>query len=163
MIAFVWAQDHTGLIGEDGHLPWHLKDDLEFFHQVTKGQLVVMGRRTYEGLPKRPLPERTNIILTRDADYSAPGAVVLHSRADVLVYASTHPELNLMIVGGAQIFTLFKDDVDTLLVTRIAGTFTGDVRMPPLDWAQFELNSSRHVANADPALAHDFERWNRKH
>lgn len=62
MTAFLWAQDRDGLIGKDGHLPWHLPDDLHYFRAQTVGKIMVVGRRTYESFPKRPLPERTNVV-----------------------------------------------------------------------------------------------------
>ncbi|WP_125703309.1 dihydrofolate reductase [Lacticaseibacillus daqingensis] len=162
MIAYVWAQASNGTIGRDGTLPWHLPDDLQFFKQKTLGQLTLMGRTTYDGLRKRPLPNRTNVVLTRRLDYTAPGAVVVHSKAEALALAAAHPEQDLMIVGGAQVFTLFADVVDTLYVTRLAGEVSGDVVMPPLDWDAFERVSARLVPNDDPALAHTFETWQRR-
>lgn len=162
MIAFVWAQDRSGTIGYQGRLPWHLPDDLKEFKALTVGQLTVMGRRTYEGLPKRPLPDRTNVILTRDQSYQAPGAVVVHDRAALLAYAEAHPDQNLMITGGAEIFALFADVVERLYVTKLAGVFPGDVKMPALDWSAFRQMSSREVFNADPAKSHVFEVWDRK-
>ncbi|WP_203663957.1 dihydrofolate reductase [Lacticaseibacillus sp. 53-4] len=162
MIAFVWAQDQAGTIGKNGKLPWHLPDDLHQFKQLTLGQLTVMGRTTYEGLPKRPLPGRTNIVLTRQADYQAPGAVVIHDRKALLAFASAHPKQHLMIVGGAQIFTAYADIVDRLYVTKLAGTFTGDVKMPALDWAAFKQVASREVIDPDPRKTHVFETWQRK-
>ncbi|MFT8739795.1 MAG: dihydrofolate reductase, partial [Lacticaseibacillus paracasei] len=84
MVAFLWAQDRDGVIGKDGHLPWHLPDDLHYFRTQTEGKMMVVGRRTYESFPKRPLPDRTNVVLTHQADYQAPGAIVLHQVAEVL-------------------------------------------------------------------------------
>lgn len=162
MIAFVWAQDQGGTIGKNGKLPWHLPDDLHQFKQLTLGQLVVMGRTTYEGLPKRPLPGRTNIVLTRQPDYQALGAVVVHDRQALLALAAAHPQQHLMIVGGAQVFTAFADIVDRLYVTKLAGTFAGDVKMPQLDWSAFKQVASREVTDADPQKTHVFETWVRK-
>lgn len=161
MIAFVWAQAANGVIGKDGRLPWHLADDLHYFKELTTGHFTVMGRRTYEGLPTRPLPNRTNVVLTRDAAYQAPGAQVVHEPAAVLELASAHPDETIMVVGGAQVFAAFADVVDTLYVTRLAGTFAGDTTMPALDWDAFERTAVRPVENADPALNHTFETWQR--
>ena len=86
MVAFLWAQDRDGVIGKDGHLPWHLPDDLHYFRTQTEGKMMVVGRRTYESFPKRPLPDRTNVVLTHQAAYQAPGAIVLHQVAEVLDY-----------------------------------------------------------------------------
>ena len=101
MTAFLWAQDRDGLIGKDGHLPWHLPDDLHYFRAQTVGKIMVVGRRTYESFPKRPLPERTNVVLTHQEDYQAQGAVVVHDVAAVFAYAKQHPDQELVIAGGA--------------------------------------------------------------
>lgn len=162
MIAFVWAQDQDGTIGKNGKLPWHLPDDLKQFKALTLGQLVAMGRTTYDGLPNRPLPGRVNLVLTHRQDYQAPGAVVVHDRDALLAYAKAHADQELMIVGGAQVFTEFADIVDRLYVTKLAGTFDGDVKMPALPWNEFKQVGSRQVVDADPAKTHVFETWDRQ-
>lgn len=162
MIAFLWAEAANHVIGVDGHLPWHLPDDLHYFRAQTVNQIMVMGRKTYEGLPKRPLPDRLNVVVTHDANYSAPGVQVATSKQAVLKIAQDHPDKRLVIVGGAKIFELFADVVDTLLVTRIAGDFAGDTQMPAIDWADFTRVSAREVTTDDPALNHTFEKWERK-
>ncbi|QVI35854.1 dihydrofolate reductase [Lacticaseibacillus chiayiensis] len=162
MTEFLWAQDRNGVIGKDGRLPWHLPDDLHYFRAQTVGKIMVVGRRTYESFPKRPLPERTNVVLTYQANYQAPGAVVLHDVSEVFAYAKQHPDQDLVIAGGAQIFTAFKDDVDTLLVTRLDGSFDGDTKMIPLDWDAFTKVSSRTVEDANPDLTHTYEVWKKK-
>ena len=143
MTEFLWAQDRTGIIGKDGHLPWHLPDDLHYFRAQTVGKIMVVGRRTYESFPKRPLPERTNVVLTHQVDYQAPGAVVLHDVPEVFAYAKQHPDQDLVIAGGAQIFD-------------------GDTKMIPLDWDAFTKVSSRTVEDANPDLTHTYEVWKKK-
>ncbi|MCX2455575.1 dihydrofolate reductase [Lacticaseibacillus nasuensis] len=162
MVTFLWAQDQAGTIGQAGHLPWHLPDDLKFFKATTLGQLMLVGRTTYEGLPQRPLPGRTNLVLTRRHDYAAPGAVTVHSVADALTYATMHPASELIVAGGAQVFTAFMPVVQTLLVTRIAGQFAGDVTMPPVPWAEFKRVAAKAVSSPTPELAHVFEQWERQ-
>ena len=162
MVAFLWAQDRDGVIGKDRHLPWHLPDDLHYFRTQTEGKMMVVGRRTYESFPKRPLPDRTNVVLTHQADYQAPGAIVLHQVAEVLDYAKEHADQALVIAGGAQIFSAFKDMVDTLIVTRLAGSFAGDTKMIPLDWDAFTKTSSRTVEDQNPALTHTYEVWQKQ-
>jgi dihydrofolate reductase len=162
VIAFLWAQAANGVIGKEGRLPWHLPDDLAFFKQQTLGQLTVMGRKTYLGLPKRPLPGRTNVILTHDPTFSAPGAIVVHSLAELQALAAAHPEQDVLITGGAQVFASLAALPDTLLVTRLAGEFAGDVTMGDLPWEDFELVASREVVMPDPRLTHTFEKWQRR-
>lgn len=163
MIAYLWAQDAAGTIGRNGTLPWHLSDDLKFFKATTLGQIVVMGRKTFTGMGSRPLPGRTNLVLTRDPEFTAPGVTVVHDRAAVLAYAAAHPDQHLIIIGGAQVFQLFMADVDTLYVTQIEGTFAGDVSMPDVPWADFTRTATRRVENENPALNHTFETWERSH
>ncbi|MFC6171281.1 dihydrofolate reductase [Loigolactobacillus jiayinensis] len=137
-IAFMWAEAQDHLIGDRGQLPWHLPADLQHFKKTTLNQIVVMGRKTYAGMGK-PLPQRTNIVLSRQADYSVvPGVLLLHNIDDVLAYAAAHPEQETIIIGGAAIFALFKDHVDRLYVTEIDAHFTGDTVMPALDWSAFK-------------------------
>lgn len=163
MTAFIWAQAANGIIGKDGRLPWHLRDDLQYFKQKTLGQLVVMGRKTYTGMGSRPLPRRTNVVLTRQQDFAAgDDVVVLHDKAAVLAFAAAHPQQELIIIGGAEIFRLFSDVVTTLYVTKLAGEFAGDVTMPELPWSEFTRSEARTVEEADPQLTHTFETWTRK-
>ncbi|MFD0897564.1 dihydrofolate reductase [Loigolactobacillus binensis] len=137
-IAFMWAEAHNHLIGDHGRLPWHLPADLQHFKRTTLNQIVVMGRKTYAGMG-RPLPSRTNIVLSHQTDYSvAPGVLLLHDVPAVLAYAAAHPQQETIIIGGAQIFALFKNQVERLYVTKIDTSFTGDTFMPALDWAAFE-------------------------
>ncbi len=162
LIAFLWAQAANGIIGRDGRLPWHLPDDLKYFKAQTLGQLTVMGRKTYLGLPKRPLPGRTNVVLTHDVNFEAEGTVVVHSRQELLALAAKHPEQDVIITGGAGVFASLADLPDTLLVTRLAGEFIGDVTMTAIDWAAFRREEAREVINEDPALTHTFEVWRRR-
>ncbi len=163
MIAYVWAQDQNGLIGRDGDLPWHLPDDLKFFKERTINQIIVMGRKTFTGMGSRPLPKRTNIVLTRQATVAADSSVlVMHDKEAVLKYAQMHADQDLMIIGGAEIFRLFADVVETLYVTRIAGSFEGDTYMTDLPWATFEQTAARTVINDQPELTHTFETWVRR-
>ncbi|WP_390404487.1 dihydrofolate reductase [Lacticaseibacillus jixiensis] len=160
MIAFLWAQANNGVIGKAGRLPWHLPDDLAYFKQQTLGTLTVMGRKTYLGLPKRPLPRRTNVVLTHDEAFTAePGVVVVHSQAQLCELAAAHPDQDVLITGGAGVFASLRDLPDTLLVTRLAGDFAGDVKMIDLPWQDYTLVASRTVTNSDPALTHTFETW----
>jgi len=162
MIAFLWAEDANGLIGRNGRLPWHLPDDLHYFRELTEGQIVVMGRKTFEGL-KRPLPDRTNIVLTHQADYAAPdGVIVYHDAAAVIDYAQTKTDQNLIIIGGANLFASFTGIPDMLYRTKLAGQFEGDTHMLPIDYSQYTLTKSTPVTNPDPQLNHTFEVWTRK-
>lgn len=162
-VAFIWAEAANGVIGKDGHLPWHLRDDLQYFKRRTLGQIVLMGRKTFVGMGSRALPQRDNLVLTRQADFAAPDSAitVVHSPAEALLYSAARPDQTLFVIGGAGVFSVFADQADTLYVTRIAGDFAGDVVMPPLDYSQFRRAEARTVVNADPQLTHTFETWER--
>ena len=109
------------LIGRDNALPWRLPDDMRWFRAQTMGKLCIMGRKTYDSLPDRfrPLPGRLNIVVTRNHDYAAPGALVVHSVADALAAAGEVPEV--IIVGGAELFRTLLPQVDRLYLTELDG------------------------------------------
>jgi len=126
LIAIV-AMTCERVIGRDGMLPWHLPDDLRFFRRTTSGHPVVMGRITYDSIGK-PLPNRRNIILTRDPTWSAPGVETIRHPEDLLLL----PDLSspVFIIGGAQIYQSFLPMLDELIVTRVREAYPGNVRFP---------------------------------
>lgn len=162
MIAFLWAQDKNGAIGYQGTLPWYLPNDLKFFKQITINNAVVMGRKTFEGMNKRPLPDRINIILTTDKNYEAEGVKVMHSREEVLKFAAEY-EGDTLITGGANVFTFFMDDVDVLHRTMIEGEFKGDTFIPEIDWTKWKLDKSEAgILDNRNKYPHVFETYVRK-
>ncbi|MBC1446227.1 dihydrofolate reductase [Listeria welshimeri] len=134
MIIFVWAQDRAGNIGKDNTMPWHLPGDLQFFKKTTTGKTLVMGRKTYESLGKA-LPNRKTIVLTRDKELQLDDAEILHSREEVLALAQTGEPI--YVVGGAEIYRLFMDVADKLIVTKIDAEFDADTAFPEVDWENF--------------------------
>ena len=105
------------------------------------GHSIVMGRKTYETIG-RPLPGRTNIILTRDPEYKAGGCLVFHTKEDLLEWASKEDQ-ELFITGGAEIFRLFMEEADRLYVTKIDSVFEGDTYFPDVQWDRWRLASSK--------------------
>lgn len=164
MIAFVWAQDENGVIGLDGGMPWHLPNDLKIFKKITSNHTVVMGRKTYEGLPFQPLPNRKNIILSRSEDYEVDEAVqIITSKDEMLEYATKTGE-DLYIIGGSQIFELFMDEVDVLYKTVIHDEFEGDTYVPEFEWDNFEIDiENRYEIEDGHPYAHTFYKLVRKH
>ena len=140
MISFLWAEDQNGLIGKENDLPWRLPADLQYFKDTTMGHPIVMGRKTYESIG-RPLPGRTNIILTRDTEYKVKGCLVFHSKEELLQWIEQN-ESEVFITGGSDIFQLFLDQVDRLYVTKIFATFDGDTYFPKINWENWRLISS---------------------
>jgi dihydrofolate reductase len=115
-VSLIWAQARGGVIGAAGRLPWHLPEDLALFRETTLGATVVMGRRTWESLPERfrPLPGRTNVVLTSDPRWSAEGAQRAGSVAEVL--ARHH---RIWVIGGGTVYAAFLPHADRLVVTDV--------------------------------------------
>jgi len=138
--------DRNRLIGAGGGIPWRLPDDMKHFRQVTMGKPVLMGRITYESIPLRfrPLAGRSNIILTRQSDYYAPGCVVVHSLDAALAAAAGQPEL--MVIGGADLYEQLMPQADRLYLTLVDGEFAGDVFFPSIEVEQWrEISRQEHV------------------
>jgi dihydrofolate reductase len=128
-VALIWAQARGGVIGAAGALPWHLPEDMKQFRERTTGSTVVMGRRTWESLPERfrPLPGRTNVVLTSDPAWSADGARRAGSVADVL--AGHDP---LWVIGGGAVYAAFLPHADRLVVTDVDLDVAGDTWAPAI-------------------------------
>ncbi|WP_018658797.1 dihydrofolate reductase [Allofustis seminis] len=141
-ITFVWAQDMDGGIGNRGTLPWKLPADMQYFKEVTWDGIVVMGRKTYESIPHPPLKNRKNFILTRQDDFEAAGCHIYHDSRKLLEDALTY-QLPIHIIGGASVYQLYRDDVNLLLCTKLLHHFQTDVKMPELNWSNFELIDSK--------------------
>lgn len=133
MTGLIVAYDKNRLIGKDGKMPWYIPGELKRFRQLTENNVVIMGRKTFEGL-NGPLPNRINIILTRKKDYSADGCYVADSIENAIdMCHKLWPEKDIFIGGGAQIYKQAIDLVDTLFITEIDGEFEGDTYFPDFD------------------------------
>ncbi len=163
MLAYVWAEDENRLIGKGNGLPWRLPADVQFFKKVTMRGDMVTGRKTYESIPNRPLPGRENIVLTRNEEYEAPGATVVHTIDEVLEIEK-NTDNTLYIIGGATLFEQFEDEVDELYRTVIHDTFEGDQWFPEdFDYSRFELvKSEEGVVDEKNIYPHTYELWRRK-
>jgi len=133
-ISIVVAMAANGVIGRDNQLPWYLPADLWHFKQTTMGKPILMGRKTYESIG-RPLPGRTNIVITRDEGYVAEGCVVVHSIEAALQAAGEQEEI--MVIGGAEFYRQVLPHADTLYLTRIHEDFEGDTLFPELNAAEW--------------------------
>ncbi len=150
-INLIYARAANGVIGKDGMMPWHLPEDLAHFKQLTHGCPVIMGRKTWDSLPPRfrPLPGRTNIVITRNASWQADGAQRVASLDEGLAQAGNAPEI--WVIGGAQIYAQAEPLASRAEVTEIAQDFEGDAYAPTLgpDWvadAREELVSATGLA-----------------
>ncbi len=137
-INLIYARAANGVIGKDGAMPWHLPEDLAHFKRLTQGHPVIMGRKTWDSLPPRfrPLPGRSNIVITRQADWQAAGAQAASSLPAALTLCGQADEV--WVMGGAQIYAQAEPLADRIEVTEIARAFDGDTFAPVLggQWAE---------------------------
>ncbi|MDR6218767.1 dihydrofolate reductase [Deinococcus soli (ex Cha et al. 2016)] len=129
-LSMIAAMSENRVIGRDNQLPWHLPADLAHFKRLTAGKPVIMGRNVHDSIG-RPLPDRLNIILSRNPDLHAPGCVVTHTPAAALAAAGDAPEV--MIIGGQQIYEVFLPQVTALHLTVVHARVDGDTVFPALD------------------------------
>ncbi len=142
MISLIVAMDRNRLIGKnDGMkgLPWHLPADLQFFKRVTTGHTVIMGRKTYESIGK-PLPNRRNLVITRQKNLDLQGCITFTSIADLLAEVAQDEEA--FVIGGADVFKQFLPVADRMYITFIDETFQGDVYFPAYDETEWRLVQS---------------------
>jgi len=132
-ISLILARADNGLIGDKGGLPWRLSDDLRRFKALTMGKPIIMGRKTWDGLPKKPLPGRTNIIVTRDPSFVAEGALAVHSFDEAIARAETERPGEIMVIGGAQIFAAALPRANRIHLTEIHASPDGDTHLPAFD------------------------------
>jgi len=153
IISLVYAQSKNGIIGRNGGLPWHISSDLKRFKAITMGKPVIMGRKTWDSLPKKPLPGRHNIVITRQKTFMAEGATVVESADAALAAAGEAPEV--CVIGGGEIFDLFLDRANRIYLTEIDAEVDGDTAAPRLDNKNWQLVSSEAVP-AGPADSASF-------
>lgn len=134
MIAVIVAVAQNGAIGKDNDLLWHISADLKRFKQLTTGHTVLMGRRTYESLPVRPLPNRKHLILTTDAQYPLPeGGERMADVAACLAYAKQHPDETIFVMGGGKVYQQLLPHADELYITEVRADFEADTFFPKFD------------------------------
>lgn len=149
-ISLVVAMDAGGLIGRDGRLPWRLPEDLKHFKRTTLGHTVLMGRKTWDSLLK-PLPERDNWVLTRDAAFDAPGCRVFHHLDDALAVPGSG---ELMVIGGAELYAQTLLLARRMYLTEVHARLAGDAWFPPWDRSQWrEVARTDHAADEQHAHA----------
>ena len=149
-------------IGKNNDLLWHLSSDLKRFKKLTMGHPVVMGRRTWESLPKRPLPGRRNIVFTQNTDFKADGAEVVHSVNSLFKVLKDYDD-EVFVRGGASIYQLLLPFTNRLYVTRVYREFDGDVFFPVIDMSEFNLVSlSDPMFDEESGLDYAYEEYDRK-
>jgi len=166
-IVLVVAIAENGVIGANGGMPWRLKSDLQRFKALTIGKPIVMGRKTFESFPRRPLPGRTNIVITRDATYRADGAVVTTSFADAEAIATGDAlrrfATEIAIIGGVEIFAQWMDRADRLEITEVHARPEGDTHFAAFaisDWE--EVARVRNPAGPDDSADFSYVTFRRR-
>ncbi len=152
IISIIAAIGKNNVIGSEGKLPWRMKADMKRFVSLTKGKTVVMGRKTYESIGK-PLKDRTNIILTRNSEFTADGCTVVNSVDEVFEVVGDRSEI--MVIGGASIYKQFLHRANKMYLTIIDHNFDGDVFFPDFDTDQWN-EIEREAHNKDSENPYDY-------
>ena len=160
-ISLLVAMARNRVIGRDNRIPWHLPADLKRFKELTMGHHIVMGRKTWDSI-NRLLPGRTTVVLTRNADFSLPGAKVARSIEGALQLCGTDPEV--FVIGGEQIFRMALPYAHRLYLSTIDLDVAGDTYMPPIDANEWRLTHEElHPADAANAPPWRFQIYDRQH
>ncbi|MBQ0754499.1 MAG: dihydrofolate reductase [Gammaproteobacteria bacterium] len=157
-VSLIVAKAANGCIGRDNKLPWYLPNDLKYFKQTTFGKPIIMGRKTWESL-KGPLPGRANIVITRQENYQAVGAKVVATLDEAIVLAESIALIDgveeVVIIGGAEIYTHALPRVTTMYVTEVHAEVQGDAFFPDVDLRQWR-ESRREDFTAEPPNQYDY-------
>ena len=167
LLSIIVAQSENRIIGRGNKLPWYLPEDLKYFKRITQGKPIVMGRKTYESIG-RPLPGRTNIVISRNPDYQLPGIHVVASLDQALALAEQQALIDgseeMLVIGGAEIYKQAIQQADRLYVTQVHATIEGDASFPEIDssvWQQ-EMREDFFAEGPNP-YDYSFVVYQRKH
>lgn len=159
IISHIAAMAKNRVIGKDNDLPWRLPDDMKFFMQTTKGHHVIMGRKNYDSLHDKfkPLPNRTNIVVTRQKNFDAPGCIVTHAVEEAISIARKNNEQEAFVIGGAEIYKLTLPVTNRIYLTEIQASVEGDTFYPEFNKKEWkEVSRTHHAADDRHAFAFDF-------
>lgn len=161
LVSAIVAAARNRVIGKDNQIPWYLSDDLKYFKRTTLGHHVIMGRKSFESIG-RPLPKRTNVVITRDPFYVASGCLVARSLPEALGLAYDHGETEAFIIGGGEIYALSLPLLDKLYLTEVDATPEGDVFFPELNWEEWQLvSAASHPADEKNDYPYTFKVYER--
>ncbi|MBO9632402.1 MAG: dihydrofolate reductase [Chitinophagaceae bacterium] len=162
IIAFAVAASENNVIGKDNQLLWSLPNDMKFFKNTTWGFPVIMGRKTFESLGK-PLAGRTNIVITRQKDYTANGIIVVPSLEEALKAAASTDALEAFVIGGGEIFKQALPVADKIVLTRVHTVIDGDAFFPELNPGEWAMEWHQdHEADEKHAWPYSFQIWRRQ-
>ena len=153
-VSLIAAIAENGVIGKDNQLIWQISEDLKFFKRTTSGHHIIMGRKNYESIG-RPLPNRTNVIITRNRNYVQEGCEIVYSLDEALLLAKNNGDNEVMIIGGGEIYKQSLEKVDKMYITRVHETFEGDTYFPQVEWSNWQL-VSEDLHEKDENCKHDF-------
>jgi dihydrofolate reductase len=158
IISMIAAVAKNKVIGKDNDLIWRLPDDMKYFMETTKDHFVIMGRKNYESIPHkfRPLPYRTNIIVTRQSEYKADGCMIVDSIEKAIDYSREQDQEEVFIIGGGQIYAQSLELANKLYITEIKEKFAGDTYFPTYDKCAWE-EVSRLEHDKDERHLHEFD------
>lgn len=153
-LALIWAMSRNRVIGRNNALPWHLSEDLKYFKRVTMGKPVIMGRKTWESIG-RPLPGRTNIVITRNPDYAVPDGVRVVTSLDAAIDLAEKICLiegidEAIVMGGAEIYAQALPRADRLYLTQVHADVHGDAFFPEIDLEQWQELGREDFAASGP-------------
>lgn len=159
MINMIVAVSRNNQIGVDNQLPWHIKEDLQYFKQTTTSHTIVMGRKTFDSIG-RPLPNRKNIVITRDYSFQFPGVEVVHSLEELfsLIDSETKP---VFVIGGGEIYKLLLPFTDKLYITLVDLSIDGDTFFPEYKDTFTQVHSKKGLYTEDVGFDYFFTEWHK--
>lgn len=159
-ITIVAAIASNNVIGQKNSLPWDIPEDLKRFKQLTSGHTILMGRKTYDSIG-RPLPNRTNIVMTKDTNYQREGVEIVFDEREAL---NLIKDLNqeVFIIGGSKIYELFEPWATSLMITRVLKDFEGDAFFPNINWNNWLIKNKEEFLDEKSGISCKLEKYLRK-
>ena len=159
-ITIVAAIASNNVIGQKNSLPWDIPEDLKRFKQLTSGHIILMGRKTFDSIG-RPLPNRTNIVMTKDTNYQKKGIEIVFDEREAL---NLIKDLNqeVFIIGGSKIYELFEPWATSLMITRVLKDFKGDAFFPEINWNNWQIESKEEFLDEKSGISCKLEEYLRK-
>jgi len=162
IISAIVAMSQNHVIGKDNKIPWHLPADLKYFKKTTLNHHIILGRKCYESIG-RPLPKRTNIIVTRNKEYEAEGCIIVGSVQEALEYSRSRKQSEVFIAGGGQIYEQSAELWDKLYLTEVETEVEGDIHFPKLlDEQWIMISEKSYVADETNPYNYTFKVYERK-
>jgi dihydrofolate reductase len=164
IISLVVAAAENDAIGKNNQLLWRLPNDMLFFKNITWGMPILMGRKTFHCLDKKPLPGRLNIVLSTQKDWKADGIVVLNKVKDAIFFANQNDYNELMVIGGGEIYKLLMPQASRIYITRVHGSFEdADTFFPKIETSKWKLVSNQDFFKDEKHdYDYSFQVWERK-